>query len=124
MTFLRVLGEGEKFFGRRSPMKKLLACLGAAIFALVPVVSIAALPLPHQEMKALRKQHKEQRKTLKQQQRAMKRVMTQHDLPSESQQRFRRNLKMQREELRRRQKDETRRLKHSHKAAEQAHLAK
>ncbi len=103
-------------------MKKVLACLAAAIVVLLPLGRIAAFPFPNQEIKALRKQHKEQRKALKQQQRAMRQVMAQHELTSESQQRFRHNLKMQRQELQRRQRDETRRLKHKHKSAEQAHL--
>ncbi len=100
-------------------MKKLLVCLGAAIFAILPMGRIAAAPLPNQEMKALRKQHKEQRKALKQQQRAMKRVMAQHALPDDSQQRFRRDLKMQRQLLQRCQRDEARRLKQKHKSDRQ-----
>ncbi len=117
---IHVLAMREQASGSRCPMRRLLACLAAATFMLLPLGRITAAPARNQEMKALRKQHKEQRKVLKEQQRAMKKVMEQHDLPSESQQRFRNNMKMQRQEMHRRQRDETRRLKQRHKSEQQA----
>ena len=105
----------------KTPVRKLLACLGAAILAVLPLGSHRAAPFPSQQTKALKKRHKEQRKTLKQQQGAMKRVMAQHEQPSDARRRFRQDLKMQRQMLQRNQKEETRRFKQKHQAAHELH---
>lgn len=97
-------------------MGKLLACFEGAILLALTCVSVTAVPLPSQEMKALSKRHKEQQKMLKQQQRAMKAVMAKHDQSPDARKRFKSDLKMQRQMLRKSQKDETRRMKEHQKS--------
>ena len=55
---------------------------------------------------------------LKEQQRAMKRIVSQHYQPAETRRRFRHDMKVQRRLLRERQKEEARRLKGSRHAHE------
>lgn len=87
----------------------------------LPLGKPTPVPLPNREMKELKKRHKEQRKMLKQQQRAMKKVVGQHARSSDSRMRFKHDLKMQRQMLHRSQKDETRRLKENRKSPKQLH---
>jgi hypothetical protein len=102
-------------------MRKLLASFVAAILLVLPLGKLTATPLPNREMKELKKHHKEQRKMLKQQQHAMKRVMGQHAQSSDSRERFKHDLKMQRQMLRKGQKAETRHQKDNRKSAKQLH---
>ena len=102
-------------------MRKLLAGFGAAILLVLPLGKLTAVPLPNREMKELKKRHKEQRKMLKQQEHAMKKVMGQHAQSSDSRMRFKHDLKMQRQMLQRSQKDETRRQEENHESVKQLH---
>ena len=102
-------------------MRKLLAGFGAAILLVLPLGKLTAVPFPNREMKEFKKRHKEQRKMLKQQQHAMKKVMGQHAQSSDSHMRFKHDLKMQRQMLQISQKDGTRRLKENHKSVKQLH---
>ena len=98
-------------------MRKFLisvATIAALGLALLP---LWALPARSAEMKALKKGHSRERKTLKQQQRGSKNIMKQHDLDGESKQRFQHNMKMQRQLVKQHQRQETRRLKQQGKAA-------
>jgi len=95
-------------------MRKLLAGFGAAILLLLPLGKLPAAPFPNREMKQLKKRQKEERRILRQQQHAMKKVMGQHGQSSDSHARFEHNLKMQQQMLQRSQKDATRRLKKNH----------
>lgn len=64
-------------------------------------------------MKALKRRQKQERSQLRQQQRATRKVMAQHAISPEARRRFHRNLKMQRQLLKQKQKEERRLLKHS-----------
>jgi hypothetical protein len=102
-------------------MRKLLAGFGAAILLVLPLGKLPAVPFPNWEMKELKKRQKEERRTLRQQQHAMKKVMGQHGQPSDSHARFKHNLKMQQQMLQRSQKDRTRLLKENHKSVKRLH---
>ncbi len=102
-------------------MRKLLAGIGAAILLVLPLGKLPAAPFPNREMKELKKRQKVERRTLRQQQHAMKKVMGQHLQSSDSRARFKHNLKMQQQTLQRSQKDGTRRLKKNHKSVERLH---
>lgn len=102
-------------------MRKLLGAFCAAILLILPLGKLTAFPLPHREMKELKKRHKEQRKMLKQQQHTMKKVMGQHARSSDSRMRFKHDLTMQRQLLHGNQKDETRRLKKNQESLKQLH---
>ena len=97
-------------------MRKLLAGFGAAILLVLPLGKLPAAPFPNREMKELKKRQKEERRMLRQQQHAMKKVMGQHGQSSDSHVRFKHDLKMQQQMLQRSQKDGTRRLKEKHKS--------
>jgi hypothetical protein len=102
-------------------MRKLLAGFGAAILLVLPLGKLPAAPFPNQEMKELKKRQKEERRMVRQQQHAMKRVMGQHPQSSDSRARFKHNMKMQQQMLHRSQKDVTRRLKENHKSVKRLH---
>lgn len=102
-------------------MRKLLAGFGAAILLVLPLGKLPAAPFPNQEMKELKKRQKEERRMVRQQQHAMKRVMGQHAQSSDSRARFKHNMKMQQQMLHRSQKDVTRRLKENHKSVKRLH---
>lgn len=102
-------------------MRKFLICFGAALLLVLPQGKFTTAPLPNQETKDLKKRHKKQRKMVKQQQRAMKKVMGQHEQTSDSRERFKHDLRMQRQMVRKSQKDETGRLKNNHKSVKQLH---
>jgi poly-D-alanine transfer protein DltD len=95
-------------------MRKLLAGFGAVILLLLPLGRLQAVPFPTREMKELKKRQKVERRMLRQQQHAMKKVMAQHGQSSDSNARFKHNLKIQQQVLQRSQKDATRRLKRNH----------
>jgi ABC-type transport system involved in cytochrome bd biosynthesis fused ATPase/permease subunit len=100
-------------------MQRFLACVALTMFVGLPLAKLKAAPLPNQEMSELKKHQKKQRKTLKQQQHAMKKVMGQHEQSRESRKRFKHDLKMQRQMLRRSQKEESRRLMENRKSVKQ-----
>jgi hypothetical protein len=102
-------------------MRKLLAVFGAAILLVLPLGKLPAVPFPNREVKELKKRQKEERRMLRQQQHAMKKVMGQHAQSSDSHARFKHNLKMQRQMLQRSQKEGTRRLKQNHKSVKRLH---
>ena len=120
-VFLWGPAVGEHKSSGRIPMRKLLTSFVAAILLALPLGKLTATPLPNQEMKELKKRHKEQRKMLKQQQHTMKKVMGQHAQSSDSRMRFKHDLKMQRQMLRKSQEAETRRLKENHESVKQLH---
>ncbi len=91
-------------------MQRLLTTLVIAMFGLAFWPRMA-YSLHNQEMKALNKKHNRENKALKEQQRAMRNVMNQHELTSDSIERFQHNMKMQRHLSKKQQHEETRRLK-------------
>jgi hypothetical protein len=92
-------------------MRRVLVLLALAVMLGSPLETLTASRDSNSEMHQLKKRHKEQNKALKQQQRAMKKVMDQHELSSDVTERFNHDLKMQRQLLRKDQKDETHNLK-------------
>lgn len=92
-----------------------LAVLSLAVSSLPKMVTAAGAPKG--EMHELRKRQKKQRKTFAEQQRAMKNVMKQHPMSPEQHRRFRHDMKMQRQLLRRDQKAGIQNLKRERKAA-------
>jgi hypothetical protein len=91
--------------------RRLLGAFAAAALLSVSFVSLSATPRSDSQQKALKRHQKEERKQLKQQQAAMKRVMAQHEQSAASRKRFQHDMKMQRQLLQKKQKEETRRLK-------------
>ena len=102
-------------------MKKLSLLLAAALSLSVALASIPAAPARSYEAHQLKKHHKAERKALKEQQRAMKRVMAQHQLSDDQRARFKNDLKMQKRLLHNGQKDESHNLKQSQKKQNQKH---
>jgi hypothetical protein len=92
-------------------LRRLLGALASAVLLSIPLASLLATPSSNLQQSALKHRQKVERKQLKQQQAAMKRVMAQHQQSTASWQRFKHDMKMQRQLLRERQKEETRRLK-------------
>jgi hypothetical protein len=97
--------------GKLPESRRLLVAFAAAALFSVSLVSLSAAPRSYSQQKALKHHQKEERKQLRQQQAAMKRVMAQHVQTAASRRRFQDDLKMQRELLHKRQKEEIRRLK-------------
>lgn len=83
--------------------------------------ALQAAHLRNQGTPGLNKRHKEQRKALKQQQHAMKKVMGQHQLSSDERSRFKHELASERRTLRKEQKSESRVIKESRKSAKRNH---
>ena len=106
---IRPWGEGARL--RRGVMRRVLVLLAAAVMLGSPLETLTASRGSRSAMHQLKKRHKEQKKALKQQQHAMKKVMNQHELSSDVTERFNHDLKMQRQLLRKDQKDETQNLK-------------
>lgn len=100
-------------------MRKFLICFGVAVLLILPQRTFTIARPPNQEKKELKKRQKAQRKVVKQQQRAMKKVMEQHGQTSESRERFKHDMKMQREIVQKSQKAETRRQKDNRRSAKQ-----
>ena len=73
------------------------------------------------ELHELRKRQKEQRKTLKIQQRSMKRTMKRQQLPPDSRKRFKRQLKMERQVIRMGQREERKGLVERKKSLKRNH---
>jgi hypothetical protein len=99
-----------------SKPRRLLAAFAVVTLLSFSFVSLSAAPRADPQQKALKRRQKEERKQLKQEQTAMKRAMAQHGQTAASRKRFQRDMKMQRQLLRDRQKHETRTLKSSRKA--------
>ena len=87
-------------------MRKLLLLVMTVVLLGPPLAGADIAGGPDSEAHQLKKCHKEQRKTLKQQ-RAMENVASQHPEWSEARQRFKYDMKMQQQMLRKKQKDET-----------------
>jgi Spy/CpxP family protein refolding chaperone len=83
--------------------------------------ALRSAPARSYQTRQLRKQHKEQRKDLKQQERTMKKIMDQHELSDEQRKRFKHDLKTQQRLLRKTQKDDSRRLNRPKKLPRQLH---
>lgn len=101
-------------------MGKFSWLLLAAVILRPSAGALQAAPARSYETHQLKQHHKAQRKDLKEQQRAMKKVMDQHELSDDQRARFKNNLKMQKQLLRESQKDDSRRLKQSQKVAKAA----
>jgi hypothetical protein len=71
----------------------------------------------HTDTYSLKKEHKQQRKQLKEQQRGIKQTMSRHPQSREQQHLLKHELKAQKQTLRNQQKGESRMLKGSHKSA-------
>jgi hypothetical protein len=99
-------------------MRRVLVLLAAAVLLGSPLETLTASRGSNSEMHQLKKRHKEQKKALRQQQRAMRNVMSQHERSSDDIERFNHDLKMQRQLLRKDQKDETHNLKRDSSYAE------
>jgi len=105
--------------GRSSDLvRKLLTFAAAALLTLRPF-PMAARP-PNKETHNLKEGHKQQRKSLKQQQRAEKQALEQHPQTPESRKRFKHDMKEQRRMVKQVQKTETRQLKEGRRASKQA----
>ena len=98
-------------------MRKFLISIATTAALGLALLPLWAFPARSAEMKALKKGHSRERKTLRQQQRGSNNIMKQHDLDSEARQRFQHNMKMQRQLVKKNQRQETRRLKQRRKAA-------
>jgi len=92
-------------------MRRVLISVVMAVALTSAQEKLKALHVTKQEKYELKKRHKEEKRVLKQQQRAMKLVMNQHEQSRDESERFKHNLKMQRQLLREDQKDETQNLK-------------
>lgn len=90
--------------------------LMAVVFTAAPR-TLKAVPVPDQEPHNLKKSQKAQRKTLKQQQRAMRDAVNQHPQPPESLRRFKHDMASQRRLLNNKQKSASRNLKQARKSA-------
>jgi hypothetical protein len=101
-------------------MRKFPLLLLAAAILGPPAGALRAAPAGSLEARQLKKRQKAQRKDLKEQQRAMKKVMGQHELSDEQRERFKNDLKMQERLLHKSQKDDSRRLKQSQEVAKAA----
>jgi gas vesicle protein len=104
-------------------MRKFSILVLAAVVLGLPAGALQAAPARSYETRQLKQQHKAQQKDLKEQQRAMKKVMGQHEMSDEQGSRFKHDLKMQKQMLRKSQKDDARRLKQNQKAAKAAEHA-
>jgi len=101
-------------------MRKVLILLTAALIAGASAGALKAVP-GDQELHELKKRQKEQRKTLKIQQRSMENTMKRQQLPADSRKRFKRQLKMERQVLRMGQRAETKNLTERKKSMKQNH---
>jgi len=104
----------------RDLMRKVLVLLTVACMAGGSLGVLKAAPRDR-ELHELRKRQKEQRKTLKIQQRSMKRTMKRQQLPADSRKRFRRQLKMERQVLRTGQREERKGLVERKKSMKRNH---
>ena len=102
-------------------MRKFLLLLLAALTLGSPAGALLSAPARSYEARQLKKQHKAQRKDLKQQQRAMNKIMDQHGLSDDQRKRFKNDMKMQERLLHKSQKDASR--KQAPKAAKAASRA-
>lgn len=91
------------------------------VTALVLAATVGSLRAGDQESHDLKKRHKEQLKTLKIQQRGMKKTMRQHPLSRAEHKRFKGELKTQKKMLKNGQKDETTNLKNRRKFNRRVH---
>jgi len=102
-------------------MRKLLLLLSLSALALGSLSgTLLSAPARSFGERQLKMQQKKQRKDLKQQQRAMKKVIDQHELSDEQRKRFTNDMKMQERLLHKSQKDDSRRLKQAQKVAKAA----
>jgi nitrate reductase cytochrome c-type subunit len=106
-----------RYLGRGGVMKRF------RVFVLMTVVfgttlrTVKAAPVPDQETHKLKENDKAQRKTLKQQQRAMRDAVNQHPQSPESRRRFEHDMKSQRCLLNSKQRSASRNLKQTRKSA-------
>lgn len=101
-------------------MRKLLRSLLAAVVLGAALHALKAAPVPDQEMRALKRNHKAQQKALKRQQRVLKRAIKHQRQSRAERKRFHQTLKMQRQLLKKGQKEETHNLKQRHKGVKRA----
>ena len=101
-------------------MRAFLITLVTATLLGPALAALEAAPARNPRTPGLNTVHRQQRKALKRQQRAMKRAMA-HHLSAGERRRFNHQLKAERQTLRREQKNESRRIKQSRKSARQSH---
>jgi gas vesicle protein len=94
-------------------MRRFLTIVLAAI--VFGAGAIQAAPRSSQEVHNLKKQQKEQRKQLKEQEHATRKAMSQHPTTKEEKARMNKDLKAQRQVLKVQQKQELSDMKQSHK---------
>ena len=94
---------------------RLLALAPAAVF--LPFALLAPAAAADQEMHNLKQGHKQQWRSLKEQQRAERQALARHPQTREARKRFNQDMKAQRRLVRQVQKVETRGLKESRRAA-------
>jgi len=92
-------------------MRRVLILVAMAVALTSAQEKLKAFHVAKQEKHELKKRHKEEKRVLKRQQRAMKSVMNQHEQSIDESDRFKHDLKMQRQLLRKDQKNETQNLK-------------
>ena len=102
-------------------MRKFLLLLLAALTLGFSADALLSAPARSYEARQLKKQHKAQRKDLKQQQRAINKIMDQHGLSDDQRKRFKNDMKMQERLLHKSEKDDSRRQ--AQKAAKAASRA-
>ena len=102
-------------------MRKFLLLLLAALTLGSPTAALLSAPARSYEARQLKKQHKAQRKDLKQQQRAMNKIMDQHGLSDDQRKRLKNDMKMQERLLHKSEKRDSRRQ--AQKAAKAASRA-
>ena len=107
--------------GRRDLMRRVLILVTMAVVLTSAQERLKAFHVAKQEKHELKKRHKEEKRILKRRQRAMKSVMNQHEQSSDESERFKHDLKMQRQLLRKDQKDETQNLKKRDTFVRQSH---
>jgi TolA-binding protein len=98
-------------------MSRLLTVALAVAFLTLPVGTLASAPPPDQEMHNLKRGHKQQWRSLKEQQRAEKDALALHPQTREQRKRFKQDMKAQRRLVRHVQKTEIRGLKESRRSA-------
>ena len=92
-------------------MRRFIICMATVAALGLSLVPLVAFPHRSEAIRETQKRHRKENKVLKQQQRAMKNVMKQHAQTSDSNQRFKSNMKIQRQLAKGNQRQETRRQK-------------
>ena len=98
-------------------MRKFVIALFTVVALGTAAGALEAANPRHKYSYSLNKAHKQQRKQLKEQQRAVKQTMSRHPLSSDARRSLNRELKAQKKALHNQQKSESRMLEAGHKSA-------